>query len=316
MMPTFQMMKISTGKWWRLQQASSEQGTFTVLAADHRGPLRVALAERAGKEPSDDDLSRLKQDMVRKLAPATTAVLLDHETGAGPCITSGALPGRTALLMAMDNGSSEDPALADMSLVKGWSVEQCASIGSAGVKLLAFYHPDSPSAGKVEGLISEVAEACKQADLPFYLEPLSYVPGVPGQRLSSAERRRVVVESARRLVPLGADILKAEFPLDVDEQPDEAEWLEACQELTSTCPVPWVLLSAGVGYETFLKQTEIACRAGASGVIVGRAVWNEAVTLDVPMRNEFLSGLGLDRMRTLRDASESGRSFRDLLTVA
>ena len=259
------MKKISIGKWRRLQQASSEQGTFTVLAADHRGPLRVALAERTGKEPSDDDLSRLKQDMVRELASATTAVLLDHETGAGPCITSGALPGRTALLMAMDNGSSEDPALADMSLVKGWSVEQCAAIGAAGVKLLAFYHPDSPSAGKTEGLISEVAEACKRADLLFYLEPLSYVPGAPGQRLSSAERRRVVIESARRLVPLGADTLKAEFPLDVDEQPDEAEWQVELRDSSHSDGRRGVLRTPG-GWQGHTRWEGIGGRQGRGGV--------------------------------------------------
>lgn len=305
-------MDISLGKRRRLQQASSKRGTFTVLAADHRGPLRVALEEKTGKEPTDEDLSRLKQDMVRELASATTAVLLDPETGAGPCITSEALLGQTALLMAMDSGSSGDPALTENALVKGWSVEQSAAIGAAGVKLLVYYHPDSSRASRTETLIREVGEACKRVDLPFYLEPLTYVPASPGQRLRSSELRRVVCESARRLAPLGADILKAEFPLNVVERPDEAEWLEACQELTSNCPVPWVLLSAGVAYETFLRQTRIACQAGASGVMVGRAVWNEAVTMDVPKRNRFLKGPGLDRMRVLRDVCETGRSWRGL----
>ena len=37
--------------------------------------------------------------------------------------------------------------------------------------------------------------------------------------------------------------------------------------------VPWVLLSGGVPFETFFRQTQVACEAGASGVMVGRAVW-------------------------------------------
>ena len=152
-------MKISLGTWRRLQQAASESGTFTVLAADHRGPLRSALQGQTGSSPSDQDLSLLKVDLVRDLAPATSAVLLDHETGARPCIESGALPGRTALLMALDSGSSDDPAVAENTLVEGWSVEHTLAIGASGVKLLVYYHPDCPRAADTERLVEEVAHS-------------------------------------------------------------------------------------------------------------------------------------------------------------
>jgi tagatose 1,6-diphosphate aldolase len=36
-----------------------------------------------------------------------------------------------------------------------------------------------------------------------------------------------------------------------------------------------VLLSAGVDFDTFKKQVEIACKAGASGFLAGRALWKE-----------------------------------------
>ena len=49
-------------------------------------------------------------------------------------------------------------------------------------------------------------------------------------QLPPEQRRRVVIETARRLVPLGADILKAEFPVDVSIEPDENIWRDACEE--------------------------------------------------------------------------------------
>jgi tagatose-1,6-bisphosphate aldolase len=116
-------------------------------------------------------------------------------------------------------------------------------------------------------------------------------------RLSPQERRRVVVETARRLTAIpGVDVLKAEFPLDVAAVPDETEWLAACCELTDGSCVPWVLLSAGVDFETYLRQAVMAASAGASGVAVGRAVWREAAELSVEARDAFLSTVARERM--------------------
>jgi tagatose-1,6-bisphosphate aldolase len=83
------------------------------------------------------------------------------------------------------------------------------------------------------------------------------------------------------------DILKAEFPA---ASADEAEWLDACQELTAQSHAPWILLSAAADFESFLRQTEVACRAGASGVAAGRAVWKEAPRLPEAERDAFLRG--------------------------
>ena len=66
-------------------------------------------------------------------------------------------------------------------------------------------------------------------------------------------------------------------------------------------------------YDTFLKQVRIACEAGASGVMAGRAVWKEAVTLDLTVRNDFLSGVGYERMRRLKSLCEAlGHPFTEV----
>jgi tagatose-1,6-bisphosphate aldolase len=119
------------------------------------------------------------------------------------------------------------------------------------------------------------------------------------QKLTSAEKRWVVVETARRLTPMGVDVLKAEFPLEITEEPDEVLWAQACRELTQASTVPWVLLSAGVSFEDFLRQTTVACQQGASGVLAGRAVWKEAVQLKGETRQVFLKGTARERLAQL-----------------
>jgi tagatose 1,6-diphosphate aldolase len=62
-----------------------------------------------------------------------------------------------------------------------------------------------------------------------------------------------------------------------------------------------------------MKQVGIACEAGASGVMAGRAVWKEAVTLDVAARNNFLKSTGYERMQGLKSLCEQlGRPFTEV----
>ena len=75
--------------------------------------------------------------------------------------------------------------------------------------------------------------------------------------------------------------------------------MEACQEVSSASIVPWILLSAAVDYETYLRQVTVACQAGASGIAVGRAVWKEAVNLDGEERIEFLRTTARQRISRL-----------------
>jgi tagatose 1,6-diphosphate aldolase len=48
---------------------------------------------------------------------------------------------------------------------------------------------------------------------------------------------------------------------------------EFCRQLNEAAGSPWVILSAGVDIEEFLVQVEMACAAGASGFLCGRAIW-------------------------------------------
>jgi tagatose-1,6-bisphosphate aldolase len=131
----------------------------------------------------------------------------------------------------------------------------------------------------------------------MFVEPISFAL-VEGEQLIGEARRRVVVETARRLTAIGGDVLKTEFPYDAAVT-DRGSWREACLELDEASTLPWVLLSGGVDETTFEAQVSTACEAGASGVLVGRSVWADAATMDPAARDRFLAETGRTRLRRL-----------------
>jgi len=292
------MTLLSVGKTRRLQHCATPRGTFSILAIDHRNNLRRALNPQNPNSVPGEILTDFKQAVVAALAPAASSVLIDPQYGAGPVITSGALPGMTGLIVARERtGYTGDPTSRVSELLPDWDARRIERIGADGVKLLVYYHPQAPTASQIEALVQQVAASCQETDTPLFLEPLSYSPDPDQPQLSPTERHRVVVETARKLTSIsGVDVLKAEFPLDIAAVPDEAQWRAACLEMTEASCVPWVLLSAGVDYETYLRQVAVAAQAGASGVAVGRAVWKEATDLPSEERNSFLATTARERM--------------------
>jgi tagatose-1,6-bisphosphate aldolase len=288
------MINLSIGKLRGLQQISSGRGTITVLALDHRQNLR-----KANPAFNDDaDLSRFKMDVTSALASKATAVLLDPEVSAAQAVAERVIPGHVGLVVAVEStGYTGSATERRPQIIPGWSVAKAKRMGASAVKLLVYYHPDSTTASEIEAFVKQVADDCARADLVLMLEPLSFSLD-ENRKLSSDEKQEVVIETARRLTLPGVDILKAEFPLDAHD-PDGSRWLAACEAISSASRVPWILLSAAVDYDTYLRQVTVACQAGASGIAVGRAVWQEAVTLAAGERKEFLHRVARRRLSRL-----------------
>jgi len=305
-------MRLSIGKLRGLQQCTSPRGTFTCLALDHRQNLRKALNPADPAAVSDAQLSAFKLEVTRTLAERSTAVLLDPEVSAAQAVAVWAVPGNVGLVVAVESTGYGGAMTARQSqILPGWSIEKAKRMGADAVQLLVYYHPDSSTAGDVEAFVKQVAEDCRKYDLAIMLEPLSYPLDPLDRKLASDEKRYVVTETARRLTTLGVDVLKAEFPLDTADW-DETQWAAACAEITSASVTPWILLSAAVDYKTYLHQVTTACNAGASGIAVGRAVWQEAVSLDGEARLAFLHTTGRERLARLTAlTSELGKPISD-----
>ena len=220
-------LTLSLGKVRALQQCATANGVITILAADHRDAMRTMIDSARPQEVSAQTLTDIKLDIVRSLSDLPSAVLLDPLYSAAQAIASGALAGAVGLLVALeDQGYLGDPYNRETTSLSYWDVEKARRLGGTGVKILLFYHPDAKAvAEKQENYIQAIITDCQRYELPLFLEPISYPLHPETQKNSlefAKERRRVVIESARRLGSLGADVLKVEFPVDATHHPDPA----------------------------------------------------------------------------------------------
>lgn len=304
------MNKLSLGKIRGLQQVANEAGIITMVAFDHRDSFVEVLGRTLKVDPLPwATVAAEKIRIARTLAPFASSVLLDPLYGAGPVLASQALPGKVAFAVAREESGYGSEAEGRITrLLADWDVAAIKRLGGAAVKLLLYYHPAAANAGEQEEVVRQVAAECEAADIPLMLEPISYPLDATQKKTDpafAAERPELVLESARRLVPLGVDILKAEFPTEARYEKDETKMVDYCRQLSEIAAangIPWVLLSAGVDFSTFQRQVEIACEAGASGFVAGRAIWKEAAEIaDEAGRDRFLNTIGVSRVRVLSD---------------
>jgi len=267
---------------------------------DPDDPARIPAAQ----------LTELKLAIIDHIAPHATAVMLEPEYSAAQAIVAGALPGHVGFLSALEEqGYLGDPYARQTTLLNGWSVAKAKRLGASGIKLLLFYRPDAgESTERQERVVRAVIADCAREEIPLFLEPLSYSldPAVPVNSPEFAQqRRRIVIESARRLGSLGPDILKLQFPIDAGHEANERIWQDTCVELNEAATVPWALLSSGDPYNTFKTQLGIACQAGCSGFMVGRALWREAISTQGEAQQAVLEGVVLSRFKELSQIADA-----------
>lgn len=300
------MNKLSPGKLRGLQQCSSQSGKLAILAMDHRNNLRKSINPSSPDKVTDTEMIRFKLEIVSSISKYATATLLDPELGAFQCITSGVLTNHSGLILAIEATGYIGSNTARLSgVLEGWSVEKSRRLGANAVKLLVYYHPKASTASLIVDLVTEVAEICTREDIVLMVEPLSYSLDAGSMRFSSDQLRQVVIETVHRLTIPGVDIFKLEFPAIISEQKDEQYLVAACCEVSAACQIPWIVLSAAVDFDVFMKQAVIACQAGASGVAVGRAVWKEATKMFGIERQNFLYEAATERMKRLTALCEA-----------
>jgi tagatose 1,6-diphosphate aldolase len=262
----------------RLDQLGGADGIVVGAAVDHRDSLRTAFAAKGLREPDDAQLTDLKVRVARALAPAATVVLLDAEYGAAQALAAGALPGTTALAIPLE-AQGYDDASPRTTFLPGWSAAQAARLGAAACKLLLPYRPgDEEQAAAQDEVVRTAVAACRDAGVALVLEPIVPAPGD-------------VVAGARRLAALEPDVLKVQYPGSA----------EACRELDEACgpSIPWVLLGGGADAAALEQRIVDACSAGASGFIVGRTLWEDALTADPDESQRALETVSLPRLERL-----------------
>ncbi|MBA7681623.1 Tagatose 1,6-diphosphate aldolase [subsurface metagenome] len=300
------MKRLTIGKIRGLQQIANSDGIFTMCAMDHRGSLRRMLDEEHPGEVDYEEMVEHKLELCSSLAKSASAVLLDPIYGAAQCISHGVLPNDTGLLVSIEaSGYSGEKEHRITKLLDEWNVGKVKRMGASAVKILVYYRPDLKQlAGQQLNTINMVATECINYDIPFLVEPKSYTIGneISNPPQFAALKEKLVIKTAQNITALPIDVLKAEFPADLRYRKDKSELTNLCHQLDMSSQVPWVVLSAGVDFEIFCQEVEIACQAGASGFLGGRAIWQEAMYIDnARERVQYLSTVGADRLKRLSE---------------
>jgi tagatose 1,6-diphosphate aldolase len=271
---------IDPGKVRSLQRVTSADGYFLICALDHLSDFQELLDKDITKV-SYRRTGEAKIELIRSLAGECSAFLLDARFGLVQAIVSGALPGSVGLMGSIeDEDYKPSTATRKTRFRTNWGTRQMKMLGVDVCKLLWFYRPDSSVADHQRDVVRNLFEECTSLSLPLVVEPIWYPLEGEDAKSSKWREHRVegIIESAHEANALGVDMLKVEFPGYVDDEAGRAKALDACHRLDASINVPWVILSAGVGYESFKTQVEIACSAGASGFLAGRSIWRDAAS--------------------------------------
>ncbi|MFH0961773.1 MAG: tagatose 1,6-diphosphate aldolase [archaeon] len=276
-------------------------GFFRVLAIDHRDSIKKLINPAVPGEVPQEKIVSAKQKIISILRPEANAFILDPETILFQSIYQG-LPSDRGIMASLERtGYLESKTGRTTRLIPDWSVKKIKRCGADGVKLFIFYNPDyRASARRAESLIKKTARECRKEDILFLVEPLAYSLELPKDSPEFAKiRPELIIRSAERLSRLGIDILKTDFPDDLKYEPDKEKALSNARALDAASKVPWVLLSQGTPFQQFRQELFLACKAGASGYVAGRAIWQEAfVSSDF---EGFLRNESTARMRELNN---------------
>ena len=252
----------------RLDRIATGTGHFAVLAIDHVRSFATTVRPQDPDSMTNEDIWAAKVQLVEGLGPHAAAVLVDPGFVAGTGFTRSESLSGMVLILGIEDGDYEDVLTAPRFL-PGWSVERAARLGVDAVKISMFFDPDGDTSA-AERFVTEVVDQCREQQMPLFCEPLALYQ-------HPHQRKDAVLEGVRLFGPLGADVLKLQFPEPVENTSQQA-WAEACGKIDQLSPAPWAILSEGGDYQLFRRQLTVACRAGASGFLGGRAVWREAAT--------------------------------------
>ena len=282
---------LTPGKLRGLQRISNPNGTLSMVATDQNSSMIKMMKEATKKEPTYAEIADAKVMLSRALAPHCSGLLVDGYYGYASTVAAYAVPSSTGLLIRVEkSGADKNAAGAPCGEVEpGWGVAKIKRCGADAVKLLAQFEPwELDSAERNFEFTRQMYEQCIEHDILFLLEPLHFaykVNGVEESKEAVAKRKAKTVIDTAHYLSRFCDIYKAEFPGTFGVETD-AQLMDNLKRLNDACVKPWVLLSAGVDYDKYKKQVEMAMKAGASGILGGRAFWKEFFTYATPAERQ------------------------------
>ncbi len=278
------------------QQICGDDGAMMVIACDQRGGMRSLLASdpETQKAISNAVLGGTKADIARYLASQASCVLVDPICAVPHLVDDGMLDRQTALLIGLDaSGWDVSPEGYRISnMVEGVTARRVRELGGTGGKIMIYLRSDTPAANVANlATLDAVIADFAQEDLLLVVEFLTYQLEGESKEAYAAKTAELIEGGARLCLDHGSKVLKIPFPGSA----------EACAAITRLSgDVPWAVLSAGVDHETFLGQVETAMANGASGVIAGRSLWKDCISLDRTVTRKRLETVAVPRLHEIQ----------------
>jgi tagatose 1,6-diphosphate aldolase len=302
---------LDPGKMRSFQRIVSHDGFFLICALDHLSDFQELL----DRDPKTVDYARTvdsKLGLIRAIAGEVSAFLLDPRFALAQAIAARALPASMGFMSSIEDEGYYGSESRMTKLRLGWGTRKIKLIGADVCKLLWFFRPDGETADFQRGVLKRIVAECAALSLPLVVEPIWYPLAGEEPTKSEWKARRIegIIESAHEASGFDVDMLKVEFPGDVSSEEGQDEALDACERLDKGINVPWVILSAGVSYDSFKKQVEISCKAGASGYLAGRSIWRDAVSTHDPSAKDGAIANAIARLAELNAIARAhGRPY-------
>jgi tagatose 1,6-diphosphate aldolase len=313
---------LSQGKQNGLRALADDRGVIAALAIDQRSALRKLFAKASGRDANDvpaEWLVQFKEQVSQFLTPHASAILLDPEYGLPAADRRSKDAG---LLLAYEQSGYDKTVPGRLPrLLNDFTAERLKNSGADAIKVLLYYSPFSePNINAYKRTwVKRVGEECREADLPFFLELVSYHDQMDEK---SAEFARIKPDGVTLSIEefcktsYAVDVLKVGVPVNMNFV--ESATLPRSQAIYSreearlhfkrasqAASIPFIYLSEGVANQKFAEALTLAAEAGSdfSGVLCGRAVWQDGVPIfverGIPALDEWLHELGVRNIQNV-----------------
>ncbi len=282
-----------------LKKLQDKKGEYTMLALDQRSSFSEEYSKTLGRKAKSSEITELKRKIIQAIGKYPSAILIDPIYSRNLAKISP----KGILFCIEKSGYIEKNRERLTELQPGFNVQKAIELGAHAIKMNILYNPEASNKTKEyqQNIVERTGRECKISKTPFLLEFVVYPIGEKADTQGFTKKLpELVIQTAKEFAKAkyNADILKVQFPCDLRYVKEfrkfsegrkqvytKAEALKFCKAIDKIGK-PWVLLTAGVPIKHFIEQLKIAKKAGCSGFLAGRAVWQDVLKIKNPVEQE------------------------------
>jgi tagatose 1,6-diphosphate aldolase len=293
-------LSLSLGKQRGLRALADDRGIIAALAIDQRSALRKLFAKASGRSFDNipvEWLVQFKEKVSQALTPYASAILLDPEVG----LAAASRRDKNAGLLLAYEESGYDPSVPGRlpRLLDKYTAARLKATGADAIKVLLYYSPFSGAEinSRKQTWVERVGDECCAADLPFFLEIVSYhddmdekspdfariKPEVVTLSIEEFCKSRYAVDVLKVGVPVNMNFVESASLSRAQVIYSRSEAISHFGRASEAASLPFIYLSEGVDNQTFGDALTLAAeaRSSFSGVLCGRATWQDGVPIFV-----------------------------------